>query len=157
MTNELSILIETLQNKEEVLNKILDSSKKQLEVVKADQFEEEKFDAEFETKDGLIAELNRLDEGFDGVYQKIKNELKNNLSEYKPQVASLQQLIRSTMDIGSEIHTVEEKVKQLLPKAIEGKKKDLIEKRTTAAGVANYYRASKMMDFQDAYFLDHKK
>ena len=157
MTNELSILIETLQKKEEVLNSILEKSKEQLDIVKADEFLEEEFDKRFNEKDALLEEMNRLDEGFDGVYQRIKSELQENLPEYKPQIASLQRLIKSTIDIGSEIHATETKVKDALPAVLIGKKSELIEKRTTASGVANYYRASKMMSLQDAYFMDQKK
>ncbi len=157
MRNELAILIETLQKKEDVLKAILEKSKEQLEIVKADEFDEEAFDERFNDKDGLLAELNRLDEGFDSVYQGIKTELKDNLSEYKPQVASLQQLIRATIDLGSEIHQTENKVKEALPAALSERKKVLLDKRISATGVASYYRASKMMDMQDPYFMDHKQ
>ena len=157
MSNELSILIETLQKKEEVLKEILSKSKEQLDIVKADEFDEEAFDERFNDKDVLIDELNRLDEGFDGVYNRIRSELKENLDDYKPQVASLQQLIRVTMDLGSEIHQTENKVKDALPNALSQKKRSLYDKRMTATGVANYYRASKMMDMQDPYFMDHKQ
>lgn len=157
MSNELSILIETLQKKEEVLKEILSKSKEQLDIVKADEFDEDAFDERFNDKDVLIDELNRLDEGFDGVYNRIRSELKENLDDYKPQVASLQQLIRVTMDLGSEIHQTENKVKDALPNALSQKKRSLHDKRMTATGVANYYRASKMMDMQDPYFMDHKQ
>ena len=157
MSNELSILIETLQKKEEVLREILKKSKEQLEIVKAEEFDEEAFDDHFNDKDDLIEELNRLDDGFDGIYNRIRLELKENLESYKPQVASLQQLIRLTMDIGSEIHQTENKVKDALPNALSQKKRSLLDKRVTATGVANYYRASKMMDLQDPYFMDHKQ
>ena len=122
MSNELSILIETLQKKEEVLKEILSKSKEQLDIVKADEFDEDAFDERFNDKDFLIDELNRLDEGFDGVYNRIRSELKENLDDYKPQVASLQQLIRVTMDLGSEIHQTENKVKDALPNALSQKK-----------------------------------
>ena len=157
MSNELFILIETLKKKEDVLKEILSRSKEQLDIAKADEFDEEAFDKCFDQKDELIEELNRLDEGFDGIYNRIKNDLKENLDDYKPQVASLKQLIHSTMDIGSEIHQTERQVKDALSKAISQKKRSLLDKRVTAAGVANYYRASKMMSLQDAYFMDQKQ
>ena len=157
MSNELSILIETLQKKEDVLRLILEKSKEQLEIVEADEFDEQAFDNCFNDKDSLLEEMNRLDEGFDGVYNRIKVELKANLDDYKPQVASLQQLIRSTMDIGSEIHLTENKVKDALPAALSERKKNLLDKRVTANNVASYYRASKMMSVQDSYFMDHKQ
>ena len=44
MSNELSILIETLQKKEEVLKEILSKSKEQLDIVKADEFDEDAYE-----------------------------------------------------------------------------------------------------------------
>lgn len=157
MTNELQILIESLQKKEKILKEILGKSKEQYALAEAEKLEVEQFDALVDEKAQLLSDMEKLDEGFDATYQRIKEQLLKNKDMYSKQIAELQQLIQSTMDLGAQICTTESRTKDKLAAAITVERQDLIQKKVSMKAVANYYKESNNLKYIDPYFMDSKK
>lgn len=157
MTNELQLLKEALQKKERVLQQILDKSKIQLELAGADSLNAEKFDALVDDKAELLVEMEKLDEGFDSIYQHIRNELPGQKEQYKKEIAVLQKLIQNTVDLGAQIHATEARTKDKLSVALVKSKRELSQKKTSMKAVSDYYKTSNNLKYVDSYFLDKKK
>lgn len=68
--NYLHIMEESLQKKDALLDKITDVCERQEVLLKEDSFSLEEFDKLMETKGKLAEELNRLDDGFESLYEK---------------------------------------------------------------------------------------
>ena len=94
MTNELQLLIEALEKKKGVLENILSKSKEQGEVATAQNFDVEQFDRLVDDKSELLDQMEQIDQGFDAVYHRIKDELVNHQAAYKQEIGRLQQLIK---------------------------------------------------------------
>lgn len=157
MTNELQLLKEALVKKEKILQQILDKSKLQLELAGADSLDAEKFDGLVDDKSELLAEMERLDEGFDSVYRRIREELPAQKDRYKEEIAALQELIGSTVDLGAQIHAAETRTKDKLSVALTRSKRELAQKKTSMRAVSDYYKTSNNLKYVDPYFLDQKK
>jgi hypothetical protein len=157
VTNELQLLIEALQKKEKILQEILDKSRLQLQVAGEETLDTEKFDALVDDKDVLLAEMEKLDEGFDATYQRIRDELLAQKDKYKTEISALQKLIGDTIDLGAQIHTTETRTKDKLSGAILKSKRELSQKKTSARAVSDYYKISNNLKYVDSYFLDQKK
>ena len=68
VTNELQLLIESLEKKKTILNEILTKSKRQGEVASAEVFDAEQFDLLVDEKSELLIQMDKIDQGFDAVY-----------------------------------------------------------------------------------------
>ena len=156
MKNELCLLVETLNKKKGVLEKILEKSKEQYQLAALETFDAQKFDSYFDEKDVLLKELERLDLGFDTTYQRIRMELLENTNLYKEELNQLQNLIKTTVEIGSQIHTTETRTKDRLSNVMFREKSNLKNKKSSVKSVSNYYKANANLSQVDPYFLDQK-
>lgn len=157
MTNELQLLKEALEKKQKILQQILDKTLLQLEIAGAESLDAETFDALVDNKTELLAQMEQLDEGFDGVYHKVKDELLAKKNQYQTQIADLQELIKSTIDTGAQIHAAEARTKEQLSLALAKSKRELARKRVSYKKVTDYYKISNNLKYVDPYFLDQKK
>lgn len=157
MTNELQILIESSEKKLTVLKSVLKASKEQEELAKADVFDADAFDGLFSQKDELLQTMDELDRGFDSVFAGIQDELLQNASLYKEEIAKLQQLIKEIVDNGAQISATEMRTKDILSHAMERQKQNLAKRKVTSKSVMDYYKTANQLNYLDPYFMDQKK
>ncbi len=157
MKNELQILIEALEKKEELLNSILDKSRQQQKIAMEQSLDAEGFDGLVDEKEELLKQMERLDEGFDAVYQSIRDELVSSQKQYSGEIAALQDKIRATMDLGTQIYTTENRTKDALSVSLARSRKELTQKKLSMRAVSNYYKASNGTQYVDSFFMDQKK
>lgn len=157
MTNELQLLKEVLEKKEKILQRILDKTTMQMELAGADSLDVERFDGLVDDKTELLAEMERLDEGFDSIYQRIREELPGQKDQYKMEITALQELIKSTVDLGAQIHTTEARTKDKLSGALLKSRRELAQKKVSARKVMDFYKTSNNLKYVDSFFLDQKK
>lgn len=157
MTNELQLLIETLEKKERILQKIFDKSKIQLEVTEQEFLDAERFDQLVDDKEVLLEEMAKLDEGFDRTYERIRDELLQHKDEYKKEIAHLQKLIAKGVDLGAQISATEGRTKDKLVGSLNRTKKELAKKRVSSKIATDYYKTTNNLKHIDSLFLDKKK
>lgn len=157
MTNELQLLIETLEKKEKILQQIFDKSKIQLNVVEQEILDTEYFDKLVDDKAALLDEMTKLDEGFDKTYERIKEELLTHKDEYKKEIAVLQKLIGRGVDLGAQISATEGRTKDKLTASLARAKKELVQKRVSSKIATDYYRNTNNLKHMNSFFLDKKK
>lgn len=157
MTNELQLLIETLERKERILQKILDKSKIQLEITEQEFLDAECFDQLVDDKEVLLEEMAKLDEGFDRTYERIRDELLQHKDEYKKEIALLQKLIAKGVDLGAQISATEGRTKDKLAGSLKRTKKELAKKRVSSKIATDYYKNTNNLKHMDSFFLDKKK
>ena len=73
--NYLTLLEESLQKKLQVMEEIQQYNLKQQETFESEKVDMDGFDAAVEEKDRLIEKLTSLDNGFESLYSKVKEEL----------------------------------------------------------------------------------
>lgn len=71
----LQIMVESLQKKNDVLDKITELEKRQLTLALKQPPDLEAYDALMDVKGNLIDELGRLDDGFTHTYELVKDEV----------------------------------------------------------------------------------
>ena len=87
----LKAMITGMDAKTECLNKLQQKTDAQTELLKADAMDWDAFDALVDEKDALIDELDKLDDGFQSVFERIRDELQAHKSEYRDVIARLQE------------------------------------------------------------------
>ena len=101
----LSILEDSLNKKIEILDTIAEINNEQNAILDKSKFDEEAFNAIYVKKAEQIDLLNKTDEGFQTIYDKVKAELDTDRNQYADIIKSLQQKITEIMEKSSAIRT----------------------------------------------------
>ena len=138
--NYLHIMEESLQKKDALLDKITDVCERQEVLLKEDSFSLEEFDKLMETKGKLAEELNRLDDGFEILYEKVREQLQGDRQQYRNEIRHMQALIRSITDKSNHIQAMEERNRQGMEMQLQKERTRLQKNRQASAAAYNYYK-----------------
>ncbi len=152
----LKILMESLDKKTEILQQIEKKSNEQSDLIK-DKAELEVIDANMDEKDALITELIKLDEGFEALYDNIKAQLNEHKDEHKDIIRSIQDKIRTVMELSASIEATEARNKAEMEKRFAFEKKSLQDQRRASTAAYDYYKVSNKLNAVTPQFMDKKK
>lgn len=156
LDNYLNILKESLEKKLEVLGYIEEINQVQAEILKREKLDMEAFDRTVDEKDTFVTELVKLDEGFETLYDRVKEELAGNKSSYAGQIKHLQKLISEITDKNVSIQAEESRNKTMLERHFTKERQGLGKVRKSSNAAYGYYK--NMSGKQtDSVFLDKKK
>ncbi len=142
----VQIMIESLQKKQELLQKIEKKNEAQKEVLTGKTYDDvawDKFDLLMTEKEIAIDRINKLDDGFQTLYDRVSEALKQDKSRYAEQIRTMQALITSVTDLGAKIQTSEEKNRQLIDKIMTAAKKEIRQARTSMKAATTYYQTMR--------------
>lgn len=140
MEKQLNILSESLDQKIQVLRQIRELNEKQAEAFAGDEADLEAFDQAFDEKDALIDEMTRLDEGFEVLYDRLAEELKDNKAQYATQIRQLQGQIAQVTELSVSIQAQEARNKKLVEDYFVKARKGIRQNRQTSKAAYDYYR-----------------
>lgn len=155
--NYLQVLEESLHKKMDVLCKIEEVNKRQEQILKSDVISDEEFDMSITDKGVLIDELNKLDEGFESLYERIKIQLSDGKERYKGQIMVLQNLITQVTEKGVSIQTQEVRNRMLAEQFFSKRKQELQKGRRSSKVALDYYRNMNQTQIAMPQFMDKKK
>lgn len=155
--NYLQVLEESLQKKMSILLRIEEMNEKQEEILTSNEISAEDFDSSIEAKGMLIEELSKLDEGFEALYEHIKEQLLNEREKYKKQIAKLQSLITEITDKSVSIQAQEARNKILAERYFAKAKRDLKQSRVSSKAALDYYKSMNRSQVTQPQFMDKKK
>ncbi|MCR4923121.1 MAG: flagellar protein FliT [Lachnospiraceae bacterium] len=157
----IDIMIESLQKKEKVLDGLLEKCDAQAKVIAENDYGDiawDRFNVLIVEKEALIDKLNDLDDGFQALYDRVGDELKENKESYKEEIKSMQALIKVLTDKGVSIRTKEEKNRARLERVLSSAKKEIRQSRRSMAAASNYYKSvSGGLSMDTSSKLDSKK
>ena len=155
--NYLQILEDSLVKKSEVLDQIIAYNKEQEELLKKEDVSLEELDENMAKKDEFIQSLLQLDEGFESLYEKIREQLLGNKALYAQQIRRLQELISGVTDKGVAIKAQEARNKQLVENYFAREKKQLRQGRQTSKAAYDYYKNMNNVNVVPPQIMDQKK
>ncbi len=151
-------LRESLQKKLKVLEEIYSLSLLQRELFSADEMDYEAFDRYFDDKDICIEKLNGLDEGFELLYNRVKDEIEANKDAYADEIRLMQDLIRSITEKSTSIQALEERNRKSMEECLAKDRKQAKEGKRSVSVAMNYYRQMNgMSGASGSAKLDKKK
>jgi hypothetical protein len=155
--NYLQIMIESLEKKLDVLDKVSEVNKRQFACSSAQPFDVKKYDKIMDEKSELIDELNRLDEGFTSTYELVRVEVQTHPDEYRESVLRLQELVGKVVDKGVSVEAQEKRNKASMEAAVSSKRKEYKQRKISASAAMKYYKAVSKINNIDPQLLDRKK
>lgn len=153
----IPVLIQSLKKKNEILDVIVMLNKRQKEQLENPNLDPDDFDKTVEEKAKLIDELNQLDDGFQEVFEKVREDLEQNRAQYAGEIKEMQDYIRRLTEKSASIQAQEMRNKDLMTQKFSTIKKQAREVRTSQKVVNQYYKNMMKTNYIDPQFTDSKK
>lgn len=145
----IQIMIESLTKKSEILDHLIvknEEMRRCVEDSKYDDINWDSFNLIVAQKDIYIDRIVKMDEGFQSLYDRVKEQLNEDKDKYADQIRQIQKLIEKITGQGVKIRTGEERNRKMIEKVLGSKKKEI--KRTrNSLKVANSYAQTMNGDF----------
>lgn len=152
----IQILIESLKKKIEILDTLLALNKKQAEIIRTEDSLDE-FDALVDEKAKQIAVLDKLDTGFETIYQHVRPEVMQFPERYREQIREIQSLIKELTDRSVKVETTENRNKQAIEQYFSNARKDIHESRRSVNVASSYYKSMTNTQYVDPQMINFKQ
>lgn len=157
ISNYLKVLEESLVKKSGILDEIQSANQAQNELLKAEKLDMEAYDKYVDVKDTCIQKLEKLDEGFESLYDKIREELLNHKAQYAEQIKKIQLLISEVTEKSVSIQAMEARNRDAVTAFFNREKQALGNGRKTSKAAYGYYKSLDKAIRENASYMDMKK
>ena len=152
------ILRDSIANKVHVLETLLELTEEQGRLAESGKPDIREFDELLDEKGRQIDMLNMLDDGFTGIYEKIKDELATNTEAYTEELLQIRELIDKASSLGIRLEALEHENKQRIEAFIARKKAEVKNFKQSKNSAASYAKNMINQHSEGAsYFMDKKK
>lgn len=155
--NYINILLQDLRKKNLILDCIVEANLRQRDALEDPNLDPDDFDVIVQQKAKLIEQIEQLDDGFEQVYARVREELTANKAQYAGEIREMQTLIRQLTDKSASIEAQEQRNKALMTQKFNGVRRQVRQIRTSQKVVNQYYHNMMKTNFIDPQFLDNKK
>ncbi len=153
----IRMMLDILNKKESILKELLELTTAQERILKEEEFNEDGFTEVMKQKREQLRKIEEFDNGFQSIYNRVAEELKNHKDEYKEQIIEMQGLITRITDYGVKLTALEEKNKTSLEARFREKKQSIRQFKVSKETANKYYKNMIGMQTGASYFMDQKK
>lgn len=153
----INILKDTLAKKINILDRLIEETSNQEQYISLKRDNLEEFEEIVERKDLLLNELSKLDDGFERVYERVSEIIKENKTLYQKNIMELKDAIRIVLEKSTLLERKEKNNQEKLKEYFIHKKKEIKSFNVSNQAVSNYYKNSSDGYRGESIFLDKKK
>lgn len=152
-----NILKDTLRKKIHLLDKLLEETNIQEECFFKKEIDIEEFENAISRKETLIEQITKLDDGFELVFERVGDAIKENKILYQKDIIELQEYIPQVIEKSILLQGKEKSNKEKFDHYLSNRKKEVKNFKANSKVVSSYYK--NMFDgyIGDSLFLDKKK
>jgi len=154
MDNYLNVLKDSLVKKEKILSELISKSEMQAEIVKAEQADWDEFTRLVDEKGKLIDEIMKLDDGFETLFARIKEELGENKEKYKDVIIEIKTLVTSVTEKSANLEAIERRNKSVIEGAFGNTRKEIKQAKLGQKAAADYYNKMNKINTIDPQLMD---
>ncbi len=155
--SSVRILAESLEKKNRLLDDIIRENEVQENILKQEELDMDALDASVDRIGSLAEALEKLDDGFETVYEHTREELMANKSAYRSQIAYMQEMISQITDKVVRINAARMR-NQMKAESQFQKSRNQIGKAASKMKVSkNYYNSMNNLHYVSPQFYDSKK
>lgn len=152
----INLMIDSLEKKVSVLERITEVNERQKKIVTDSDFDMDALDATVEEKGKMVDEINKLDEGFESLYARVRDALQEDKAQYADKIVIMQKLIQRIVELTTSIEADEKRIKANVDSQFSKIKQTVKETRKNSKMVSNYYKNMSKLD-TEPQFMDKKK
>lgn len=151
------ILVESLEKKSRILDEIIKENEAQEILFKEEELDVEALNASADRMGELAEKLELLDEGFESVYDRIREELIDNKSAYREEIRRMQELIAVITEKVVGINAARMRNKLQAETQFKKSRQRIGKASSKMKASQNYYNNMNRLNYVDPQFYDNKK
>ena len=149
-------MIDSLKKKKDILIKIVSLNEKQNEILSKEELNQDAFENNMHEKGECIDELEKLDEGFQSVFDRIKEELSSNKQLYFNEIETMKKLIKEVTELGAKVEVQEARNKVKVEAMFRKQRQEHKEAKRSASMAKSYYQNMSRIN-DEPQFMDTKQ
>jgi len=160
--NYLDIMIDSLSQKKDLLEKIVELNEKQEAIIDAKEVDSDSLDKTLREKDALIDRINTLDSGFEVLFARVREVLDVDRKPYSKEIETMKSYIRDITDLTVKIqlpgHTVKTSSREYQAwnkGSFAEQKKSIVNAKKAGNMASRYYDSMNRLDYSPQ-FMDKK-
>lgn len=152
----IAVLIQSLEKKEELLDKIIEKNKEQKILFTDEDSDPDRLEENMQEKSDLVDQLNELDEGFQQIYDRVKSVLQRERESYKEEIQRMKELITKITEKSTTVRAQEQRNRELAVKRFSAVKMGIRKARVSTKAASQYYKSMAKLNVVDSQFMDKK-
>lgn len=155
--SNVQILAQSLEKKNEILDQIIKQIETQEMLLKKDELNMDMLDRMLDEQGRLVEELDKLDRGFEAVYDRVREELIGNKDSYRMEIRQMQEAIQNITAKIAKINAGNMRNKLLAENQFKKQKKAIGQNLSKTKAARNYYNSMNKLNHVPPQFYDSKK
>ena len=154
--NYVQMMTDSLVMKKDILEKIIDLNETQNSILLESEFNDKNFRENIDAKSELIDKIEKLDDGFNALFERVKQTLDGHKDEYKSEISVIKELIKSVTELAVRVQAQEARNKVLAEKKFAMLKKEVSNAKKNTQAASTYYNSMNKLNFEP-HLMDQKK
>ena len=155
--SSIQVLVESLEKKSRLLDDIIRENDVQENIFKQEELDMDALNASTDRVSSLAEALEKLDDGFEAVYDRTREELIANKAAYRGEIARMQKLIGEITDKVVRVNAARMRNKMRADQQFK-KSRERLGKTSSKMKVSkNYYNSMNNLHYVSPQFYDSKK
>ena len=156
-TSYISIMMESLEKKRGILDRIIELNRQQKLLLQDPNLLPEDFEKNMDNKSGFVEQLNLLDDGFEELFERVRDNLSENKQQYAYEIKKMQALIKEITEKTNTIQTQEARNKEEADRKFADVRDQVKGVRNSQKVVHQYYQNMMRQKNYSAQVIDNKK
>lgn len=153
----VDVLLQSLIKKNGVLDRLMDLGQRQEELLRQEELNMDELNTLLEEQAGLVAELDRLDQGFELVYGRCREAIIGHKEEFREEIRQMQECIQQITAKISSINACNMRNKVAAESHFRREKQAISESVSKSKAARNYYNSMNKLNYVSPQFYDNKK
>ncbi len=151
------ILLQSLEKKNELLDQMILQNRAQEQILKQEEFDMDAFDEAIDRQSAYVEELDKLDRGFEAVYDRVREELMENRERYRTEITRMKEQIQKITDKIVTLNAGNMRNKMLAENQFKKRQSAIGSGISKNRAAENYYNNMNNLNFVTPQFYDNKK
>lgn len=153
----VEILLQSLLKKRDVLDQLIELGQRQEEMLKQEDLDMDGLNALLEEQGNLVEQLDRLDQGFELVYDRCRDQIMGHKDLYQKEIRAIQECIQEITAKISTINACNMRNKVAAEGHFRREKQEISQNVSKTKVARNYYNSMNKLNYVSPQFYDSKK
>lgn len=151
------ILLQSLEKKNQLLDQMIRQNGVQEGILKQEEFDMDAFDEAIDKQSSYVDQLEKLDQGFEMVYDRFREELIENKERYRAEITRMKEQIQQITDKIVTLNAGNMRNKMLAENQFKKKRQEIGTGASKSRVARNYYNSMNNLNYVSPQFYDNKK
>ena len=155
-TNYLQMMIDSLNKKKGILIRIIELNEEQNQILSEETLNGDAFDDNMKAKRSCIDAIAMLDEGFQSLFNRVRDAINANKEMYANEISVMKRLITEVTGLGAKIEVQEARNKVKVEAMFRRERQEHKEAKRSASMAKSYYQNMSKVS-NEPQFMDTKQ